>query len=65
MRMCPGRATSSSAAAAVAAVAAVGLLLFDGHYVEGSSRSVESAYDTNKGVFSPQGRLVQLDYVEV
>lgn len=35
------------------------------HGVEASSRSVESAYDTNKSVFSPQGRLVQLDYVEV
>lgn len=35
------------------------------HVAEASSRSVESAYDTNKGVFSPQGRLVQLDYVEV
>lgn len=34
--------------------------------VEASARSsLESAYDTNKGVFSPQGRLVQLDYVEV
>ena len=32
---------------------------------DASSRSVDSAYDTNKGVFSPQGRLVQLDYVEV
>lgn len=42
---------------------AVALLLGSQH-VEGS-RSVESAYDSNKGVFSPQGRLVQLDYVEV
>ncbi len=39
------------------------LQLFSGP-VEGS-RSVESAYDSNKNVFSPQGRLVQLDYVEV
>lgn len=41
------------------------LLLCDQDVAEGSSRSVESAYDSNKGVFSPQGRLVQLDYVEV
>lgn len=39
------------------------LQLFSGA-AEGS-RSVESAYDSNKNVFSPQGRLVQLDYVEV
>lgn len=46
---------------AVASAAALQML---GSHVEGS-RSVETAYDTNKGVFSPQGRLVQLDYVEV
>ncbi|CAM9582309.1 unnamed protein product [Ectocarpus sp. 6 AP-2014] len=40
------------------------LLCYNQHGAEGSSRSVESAYDSNKGVFSPQGRLVQLDYVE-
>ncbi|CAM9873517.1 unnamed protein product, partial [Scytosiphon promiscuus] len=45
-------------------VTAVLSLLFDLRRVEGSSRSAESAYDSNKGVFSPQGRLVQLDYVE-
>lgn len=33
--------------------------------VEASSRSVESGFDTNIGVFSPSGRLLQLDYVEV
>lgn len=41
------------------------LLCYNQHVAEGSSRSVESAYDSNKGVFSPHGRLVQLDYVEV
>lgn len=50
-------------AVACAAAAAAALQLINSR-VEGS-RSVESAYDTNKGVFSPQGRLVQLDYVEV
>lgn len=50
-------------ALAVVAAAAGALQLLNSR-VEGS-RSVESAYDTNKGVFSPQGRLVQLDYVEV
>ncbi|CAM9848922.1 unnamed protein product, partial [Ectocarpus sp. 12 AP-2014] len=40
------------------------LLCYNQHVAEGSSRSVESSYDSNKGVFSPQGRLVQLDYVE-
>lgn len=43
----------------VAAAATAALQLLNSR-VEGSS-----AYDTNKGVFSPQGRLVQLDYVEV
>lgn len=33
--------------------------------VEASSRSVDSTYDTSKGVFSPQGRLIQMDYIEV
>lgn len=43
------------------------LLLCGGYHdvVEASSRSIDSAYDTNKGVFSPQGKLVQLDYIEV
>lgn len=48
----------------VVAAATAALLQLLNNHAEGS-RSVESAYDTNKGVFSPQGRLVQLDYVEV
>lgn len=34
-------------------------------YVQASSKFIESVYDTNKGVFSPQGKLVQLEYIEV
>lgn len=35
------------------------------HGVEASSWSVDSYFDTDIGVFSPSGRLVQLDYIEV
>lgn len=43
------------------------LLLWGGRHchVYGSYKSIDSAYDTNKSVFSPQGKLIQLDYIEV
>lgn len=43
------------------------LLLTCFHQVMGamSPRSSDSAFDANKGVFSSQGRLLQLDFVEV
>lgn len=50
-------------------VASVALCVLAGQkrqgVVEASSRSVDSGFDTNIGVFSPSGRLLQLDYVEV
>ena len=43
------------------------LLLGCDHQVMGAMypRSSDSAFDANKGVFSSQGRLLQLDFVEV